>query len=98
MIDNVIFEKKRIETILKGFGISHKMATACYPQTSEQAKFSNREIKRIFKKIVGFNKKDLSIILDDALWAYKTTFKSPTGLSPYKLVFGYVCNLLKNWI
>jgi len=31
--------------------------------------------------------------LDDALWAYRTAYKSPTGLSPFQLVYGKSCHL-----
>ncbi|XP_060182265.1 uncharacterized protein LOC132611927 [Lycium barbarum] len=31
--------------------------------------------------------------LDDAMWAYRTTNKTPTGTFPYKLVFGKECHL-----
>ena len=54
---------------------------------------SNREIKSILEKTVNSSKKDWAKKIDNALWAYRTSFKTPLGMSPFRLVFGKACHL-----
>ncbi|GJT23202.1 reverse transcriptase domain-containing protein [Tanacetum coccineum] len=75
------------------YGVTHRLATAYHPQTSGQVEVSNRGLKRILERTVRENRASWSDKLDEALWAFRTAFKTPIGCTPYKLVYGKSCHL-----
>lgn len=86
--DGKHFCNQVFETLLKKNGIRHNVATPCHPQTSGQVEISNRAIKIILEKTMNRSRSDCSDRLPEALWEYMTAFKTPTGTTPYKLVYG----------
>nr|GEW38971.1 reverse transcriptase domain-containing protein [Tanacetum cinerariifolium] len=75
------------------YGVTHRLATAYHPQTSGQVEVSNRGLKRILERTVEENRTSWSDKLDDALWAFRTAYKTSIGYTPYKLVYGKSCHL-----
>ena len=87
------FENKLFAKLLSIYGVRHAMGLAYHPQSNGQVEIFIREIKNILEKTVNTSRKDWSVKLDDALWAYMTAYKTPIGISPYKIVFGKPCHL-----
>nr|GEX02749.1 reverse transcriptase domain-containing protein [Tanacetum cinerariifolium] len=79
--------------VMLKYGVTHRLATPYNPQTSGLVEVSNRVLKRILERTVGENHASWSDKLDDALWAFRTAYKTPIGCTPYKLVYGKACHL-----
>nr|GEV16140.1 reverse transcriptase domain-containing protein [Tanacetum cinerariifolium] len=79
--------------VMLKYGVTRHLFTAYHPKTSGQVEVSNRGLKRILERTIGENRASWSDKLDDALWAFRTAYKTPIGYTPYKLVYGKACHL-----
>ncbi|GKE61857.1 reverse transcriptase domain-containing protein, partial [Tanacetum coccineum] len=87
------FCNKIMEKTMKRYGVSHCFSTSYHSQTSGQVENTNRALKRILEKTVKDNPSIWSRKLDDAMWAFRTAYKTPTGTTPYKFIYGKNCHL-----
>ena len=87
------FINRVVNQLLAKFNVHHRVTTPYHPQANGQVEVSNRELKRILEAIVGKAKKEWALKVDEALWAYRTAFKTPIGMTPFKLVYGKLCHL-----
>jgi transposase InsO family protein len=87
------FTGKNFKKCLSKLGIEHRVSTTYHPQTNGQAEISNRQLKSILNKTIEKGGKGWSKKLDRALWAYRTKFKTPIGMTPYQFIYGKACHL-----
>nr|GEX97311.1 reverse transcriptase domain-containing protein [Tanacetum cinerariifolium] len=85
------FFNDKFAKVISKYGVTHHLATTYHPQTSGQVEVLNRGLKRILERTVGENHASWS----DALWAFRTAYKTPIGCTPYKLVYGKSCDRRK---
>uniref|UniRef100_A0A8I7BHG6 Integrase catalytic domain-containing protein n=1 Tax=Hordeum vulgare subsp. vulgare TaxID=112509 RepID=A0A8I7BHG6_HORVV len=79
--------------LLARYDVNHRIASPYHPESSGQVELTNREVKLILQNTLNRSRKNWSKKLDDSLLAYRTTYKNPMGMSPYKMVYGKACHL-----
>nr|CAD40178.2 OSJNBa0061A09.17 [Oryza sativa Japonica Group] len=87
------FIDKTFQNFLQELGAQHNIVTPYHPKTGGQAETRNKQIMNILQKTVNEMGKAWKNKLPNALWAYRTTYNMPIGMSPYQLVYGKTCHL-----
>eukprot|EP00253_Pinus_taeda_P005544 PITA_05544 len=82
------FAGNKIAATLKNYHIQHKITTPYHPQANGQVESSNKIVEAILTKTIASHRRNSAVRLLEALWAYRTTWRSTTDYSPYQLVFG----------
>nr|GEV20712.1 retrovirus-related Pol polyprotein from transposon 17.6 [Tanacetum cinerariifolium] len=70
------FCNDKFAKVMSKYGVTHRLATAYHPQKSRQVEVLNRGLKCILERTVGENRASWSEKLEDALWAFRTAYKS----------------------
>nr|GEY54096.1 reverse transcriptase domain-containing protein [Tanacetum cinerariifolium] len=71
------FYNDQCAKVMSKYGVTHRLSTAYHLQTSGQVEVTNQGLKRILERTIGKNRALWTDKLDDALWAFRTTFKTP---------------------
>nr|GEY61246.1 reverse transcriptase domain-containing protein [Tanacetum cinerariifolium] len=87
------FCNDQFSRVMLKYRVTHRLPIPYHPQTSGQVEVTNRGLKRILERTVGENRTLWSDKLEDALWAFRTAFKTPIGFTPCRLVYGKSCHL-----
>nr|GEZ18576.1 hypothetical protein [Tanacetum cinerariifolium] len=87
------FCNDQFSRVMAKYEFTHRLSTANHPQTSGQVEVTNHRLKRILERTMGENHASWSDKLEDALWAFRTAFKTSIGCTPYRLVYDKACHL-----
>ncbi|XP_019176554.1 PREDICTED: uncharacterized protein LOC109171913 [Ipomoea nil] len=82
------FDNKLMDKICKLFDFKQRNSSAYYAAANGLAKAFNKTLCNLLKKVVSKSKRDWHIRMEEALWAYRTTYRTPTQSTPYSLVYG----------
>ena len=87
------FNNAHFRALLKKYRVHPRITTPYCPQANGKVEVNNREVKTILKKIIHPDGKDWAHKLLDTLWAYRTAYKTPIRISPFRLIIGKACHL-----
>ena len=69
-------------------GIKNQFSSLGHPQANGQTEVTNRTLLKIIKTKLDDAKGTWPEELPNVLWAYRTTARTPTGETPFRLTYG----------
>jgi len=81
-------KNKEVLALCKAYHIRISFSTPYYPQGNGQVEATNKTIRSILVKTVNNSHKDWHLRIPYALWSYRTSIRTPTGATPFPLVYG----------
>ena len=82
------FDNALFKDFCEHFGIQNHYSSPAHPQANGQAEVANQSLLKIIKTRLEGAKGVWSDELPGVLWAYRTTVRTPTGETPFKLAYG----------
>ena len=82
------FVNSHVRQLLASYSIDHVRSTPYYPKGNGQAEATNKTLLKVLSRMVHDNHKEWHDKLPLALWAYRTSKRSPTQATPFSLVYG----------
>src|SRR3954471_14510045 len=87
------FCSDELDAVLERHGSQHQRYESEYTLNTGERKEVSWELKRLFEKTVETTRRSWPHCIKNTLWAYKTGFQIPMGISPYRYLFSYGCPL-----
>ena len=82
------FDNDSFRDICSQLGIRNHYSSPPHPQANRQVEVTNRSLLKIIKTRLQGAKGIWPKELPSVLWAYRTTARTPTGETPFRLTYG----------
>ena len=81
------FDNQRFRDFCSGLGIKNQFSSPGHPQANGQTEVTNRTLLKIIKTKLDDAKGAWLEEFPNVLWAYRTTARTPTGETPFRLTY-----------
>ncbi|GKV13532.1 hypothetical protein SLEP1_g24528 [Rubroshorea leprosula] len=84
-----VFVSQQMEAFAKEMGFRLLNSTPHYAQANGQAAASNKVVINLLEKMVDDNPRRWHELLSETLWAYRTSQRTSTKMTPFALTYGH---------
>ncbi|GKU86461.1 hypothetical protein SLEP1_g981 [Rubroshorea leprosula] len=84
-----VFVSHQVEAFAKEMGFRLLNSTPHYAHANGQAEASNKVVINLLEKMVDDNPRRWQELLSETLWAYRTSQRSSTKMTPFALTYGH---------